>query len=105
MMLAGLIDTTNERNQNGTPGLKNVPVLGTLFRSQDSSIVEKELVILVTAYLASAVGENQLSAPNDNYNEPNDRQSIIFGKLNKVYGTPGKRPRGVYHGNIGHIVE
>jgi pilus assembly protein CpaC len=51
------------------------------------------------------VQENQLATPADNFNAPTDRQTILFGRLNKVYGTPGKHPDGVYHGNIGFIVE
>ena len=31
--------------------------------------------------------------------------AILLGRLNKVYGTPGKKPDGVYHGNVGFIVE
>jgi Flp pilus assembly secretin CpaC len=41
----------------------------------------------------------------DRFNTPTDRQTILFGRLNKVYGTAGQGPKGVYHGNIGYIVE
>jgi pilus assembly protein CpaC len=105
MMLAGLIKDSMRQQINGTPGLKDLPVLGSLFRSRNYTANETELVVIVTPYLVGPVHENQLATPADNFNAPTDRQTILFGRLNKVYGTPGKNPDGVYHGNIGFIVE
>ncbi|MGQ0486063.1 MAG: type II and III secretion system protein family protein [Hyphomicrobiales bacterium] len=105
MMLAGLIKDSMRQQIGGTPGLKDLPVLGGLFRSRDYTANETELVVIVTPYLVGPVHESQLATPADNFNAPTDRQTILFGRLNKVYGTPGKHPRGVYHGNIGFIVE
>jgi pilus assembly protein CpaC len=105
MMLAGLIKDTMRQQISGTPGLKDLPVLGSLFRSRDYTANETELVVIVTPYLVGPVHESQLATPADNYNAPTDRQTILFGRLNKVYGTPGKNPDGVYHGNIGFIVQ
>ncbi len=105
MMLAGLIKDTMRQAVAGTPGLKDLPVLGALFRSRDYAADETELVIIVTPYIVSPLHESQLATPADNFNTPTDRQTILFGRLNKVYGTPGKHPDGVYHGNIGFIVQ
>lgn len=105
MMLAGLIKDTMRQSIEGTPGLKDLPVLGALFRSRDYAADETELVIIVTPYIVAPVHEKQLAGPADGYNTPTDRQTILFGRLNKVYGTPGKHPDGVYHGNIGFIVQ
>jgi pilus assembly protein CpaC len=105
MMMAGLIKDTTRQNVDGTPGLKKLPVLGALFRSRDFKSNQTELVVIVTPYLVGAVAESQLSAPDDHFNIPTDRQTILLGRLNKVYGTAGKNPDGVYHGNVGFIVE
>ena len=35
MIMAGLIQDTVKQHINGTPGLKNLPILGSLFRSRD----------------------------------------------------------------------
>lgn len=105
MMLAGLIKDSMRQEIEGTPGLKDLPVLGSLFRSRDYVANETELVVIVTPYIVSPVHESQLATPADGLNTPTDRQTILFGRLNKVYGTPGKYPEGVYHGNIGFIVQ
>ena len=66
---------------------------------------ETELVVIVTPYLVGSVAESQLATPQDHFNTPTDRQTILLGRLNKVYGTAGQNPDGVYHGNVGFIVE
>jgi pilus assembly protein CpaC len=105
MMLAGLIKDTTRQLVDGTPGLKKLPVLGALFRSRDYINNQTELVVIVTPYLVGSVAERQLDTPADNLNVATDRQTILLGRLNKVYGTAGKNPDGVYHGNVGFIVE
>lgn len=104
MMIAGLIRETTRQNIKGTPGLKKLPILGTLFRSRDFIENETELVIIVTPYLVRATSEKQLVTPDKGFNAPTDRQTILMGRLNKVYGT-GTAPDGTYHGNVGFIVE
>jgi pilus assembly protein CpaC len=105
MMLAGLIQDSTRQTVKGTPGLKSLPVLGSLFRSRDYVSNQTELVVLVSPYLVRPTGERQLSTPDEGYNTPTDRQTIFLGRLNKVYGVAGRRPEGTYHGNVGFIVE
>ncbi len=105
MMMAGLIKDTTRQNLEATPGLTKLPVLGALFRSRDYKQEQTELVVIVTPYLVGSVAEKQLSAPDEHYNTATDRQTILLGRLNKVYGTSGQNPDGVYHGNVGFIVE
>ena len=105
MMLAGLIKDTTRQIVQGTPGLKKLPVLGALFRSRDYTNNETELVVIVTPYLVGSVTEKQLATPADRLNIATDRQTYLFGRLNKIYGTAGQNPGGVYHGSVGFIVE
>lgn len=105
MMLAGLIKDTTRQTVDGTPGLKTLPVLGALFRSRDYTQNQTELVVIVTPYIVGHSSEKQLATPIDRFNLATDRQTILLGRLNKVYGTSGKNPDGVYHGNVGFIVE
>jgi pilus assembly protein CpaC len=105
MMLAGLIKDSVRQTISGTPGLKQLPVLGALFRSREFSSDQTELVVIVTPYLVGSVAEKQLATPGDHLNVATDRQTILLGRLNKIYGTPGNNPDGVYHGSVGFIVE
>lgn len=105
MMLAGLIKNVSNQTLRGTPGLRTLPVLGALFSSRDYQTNETELVVIVTPYIVDAVRPDQLATPTDNFSPPTDLQQIFLGRLNRVYGAPGGRPAGVYHGQVGHIVE
>jgi pilus assembly protein CpaC len=103
--MAGLIKDNTRVDITGTPGLKNLPILGALFRSRDFQQNQTELVVIVTPYVVNAVQEQDLAVPTEGLINATDRQGILFGRLNKVYGSPGKRPSGSYHGNVGYIVD
>jgi pilus assembly protein CpaC len=104
MMLAGLIRESSRQTINGTPGLKKLPVLGTLFRSRDWISNETELVIIATPYLVRHTDEDNFQTPDEGYNPSTEKQAIFMGKLNKVYGKGAAQP-GHYNGNVGFIVE
>ena len=105
MMLAGLIRESTRQNINGTPGLKKLPVLGQLFRSQDFISNETELVVLVTPILVRPTSPSKLTSPDKNFNPAPDKQAIFMGRLNKIYGGSADAPDGAYHGSVGFIVE
>jgi pilus assembly protein CpaC len=105
MAMAGLIKDSTRQNIDGTPGLKNLPILGALFRSRDFIQNQTELVVIVTPYVVDPVNEKQLAMPTDGMGIASDTQTILLGRLTKVYGAPGNTPDGVYHGNVGFIVE
>ena len=105
LVMAGLIREEDKQELNGIPGVKNLPVLGALFRSREFQSSRTEMVVMVTPYVVNPVNENQIATPLDRLNVATDRQTILFGRLNKVYGVAGSRPKGTYHGNVGFIVE
>lgn len=106
LVMAGLIQESTKQNLNGVPGIKDVPVLGSLFRSRDYESEETELVVIITPYIVEPVGRDQLTTPDEQFNTATDRQTILFGRLNKVYGVNGgDNPDGTYHGSVGFIVE
>jgi len=104
LAMAGLIRESTKQAINGVPGAKNLPILGALFRSRDFASKRSELVIIVTPYIVTPVNEKQLVTPIDRAAAASDTQTILFGRLNKVFGSksPGKK---VYHGNVGFIIE
>jgi pilus assembly protein CpaC len=104
MMIAGLVRDDIRQAINGLPGLKDVPVLGTLFRSRDFERNETELVILVTPYLVRPVARNKLAKPDDNFNAASDGAGNFLSRVNRVYGTmKTDKPNGRYHGVVGYI--
>jgi pilus assembly protein CpaC len=105
MVMAGLIQERTRQDINGVPGLKDLPVLGALFRSRDFQANQTELVVIVTPFIVDAVNDRQLATPLDGLNIAHDRQTILFGRLHKVYGVAGHAPKGGYHGSVGYIVE
>lgn len=86
MMLAGLIQSRSSQQLDQIPGIKNVPVLGALFQSRDFSNDETELVIMITPYLVNPARKDDLRTPADGFVNPSDRDAVLFGKINQVYG-------------------
>ena len=80
--LAGLLKNDQSNSIDKFPGLGDLPVLGTLFRSQQFRNDKTELVILVTPYLVRPVAEqNKMLTPWDGYVPPNDFQRLLIGNL------------------------
>ncbi|HEX2430133.1 MAG TPA: type II and III secretion system protein family protein [Aestuariivirgaceae bacterium] len=105
MVMAGMIQERTKQDLNGVPGVKDLPVLGALFRSRDYLSNETELVVIVTPFIVTAVNENKLATPLDTLNVASDPQTILWGRLNRIYGVQGSAPKGVYQGDVGFIVE
>lgn len=104
MVIAGLIREESRQSIDGTPGLKDVPGVGALFRSRDDQSTETELVLIVTPYLVNPTHPDKLQTPLDGFATPTDRQALFLGRLNKVYGKD-KNPEGTLTGPFGHQVD
>lgn len=106
MMLAGLIQSRSNQQLDQIPGLKNVPVLGALFQSRDFSNDETELVIIITPYLVNPSRKQDLRTPADGFSNATDIETILFGKLNRMYGR-GDVPLSMenYQAPVGFIEE
>ena len=57
LAMAGMIQDQTKQTINGLPGLMQLPILGTLFRSRDYINHKTELMILVTPYIVRAVAD------------------------------------------------
>src|SRR5471030_3069984 len=103
LALAGMIQEKTKQQINGIPGLMQLPILGSLFRSRDYINNQTELMVLVTPYIVRAVAQKQLSRPDDGYADPNDQSTDLLGRLNRIYGAAGKttQPSSEYHGRYG----
>jgi pilus assembly protein CpaC len=106
MAMAGLIQEQTKQAINGLPGLSQVPVLGTLFRSRDFVNRNTELMVLVTPYIVRAVAQKDLSRPDDGFADASDPQSDLLGNINRIYGAPGRtEPNRKYRGTYGFITD
>jgi pilus assembly protein CpaC len=83
--IAGLLQHTTKQQLDAFPGLKDMPVLGALFRSRDYQNNETELVILVSAYLVRPTAERRLASPTDGFVPPTDAETILMGRLNSIH--------------------
>lgn len=53
MLLAGLIDGSASDGNGGVPLLKDIPVVGSLFKNQTVKKSRREMIILITPYIAN----------------------------------------------------
>jgi pilus assembly protein CpaC len=106
MAMAGLIQEQTKQAISGFPGLAQLPVLGTLFRSRDFVNSQTELMVLVTPYVVRAVAQKDLSRPDDGFASASDPQSDLLGSINRIYGVPGRNePARNYRGTYGFITD
>jgi pilus assembly protein CpaC len=106
MAMAGLIQDQTKQAINGLPGLSQLPVLGTLFRSRDYQNNQTELMVIVTPYIVRAVAQKDLSRPDDGFASASDPQADLLGSINRIYGIPGRtEPAQNYRGTYGFITD
>lgn len=106
MVMAGLIKQQTKQSISGLPGVSQLPVLGSLFRSRDYVNNNTELMILVTPYVVRAVAQKDLSRPDDGFADASDPQADLLGSLNRIYGVPGRAgPAQNYRGTYGFITD
>jgi pilus assembly protein CpaC len=106
LVMAGLLSDQSKQALSGYPGLKNLPVLGPLFRSRDFQKNETELVVLITPYVVKPVARSQLAQPDDGFGWASDVNTDLLGQMNRIYGRdPERAPVGRFDGDVGFIVE
>ena len=107
IMIAGLLQNDIQSSVNGVPGLMDLPILGTLFRSTSFQRNETELVILVNVMLAKPVDPDQLATPTDGFAPSHDLDRYFLGNLQSLYvkrPPEGSQPSEGPKGPIGYII-
>jgi pilus assembly protein CpaC len=105
LVMAGMLQDQTKQTITGLPGLMEMPILGTLFKSRDYLNNRTELVILVTPYISRPVVQKDLSRPDDGFADPSDAASVLLGRLNRIYGVTTIPPNSPYYGKIGFILD
>ena len=106
IVIGGLLQNDIRSQVEGFPGLKDIPVLGALFRSTSFQKGETELVIMVSAYLVKSVAGREFALPGDGFVAANDFDLYLLGRLHAVYAkTDLPPPIEPLQGPIGYIME
>ena len=93
LIVAGLIQDRGDFNNQGLPGLKDIPLLGGLFGSQKRTSAKTELLIAITPYIVRNSAEGDRITANfreslDGLKKQMDKQKITKGPLEPLSGAP-----------------
>ncbi|CCW16215.1 Type II/IV secretion system secretin RcpA/CpaC,associated with Flp pilus assembly [Sphingobium indicum BiD32] len=88
-MIAGLLNNETSNGINKVPGIGNLPILGSLFKSRQFQRSETELVIVVTPYLVKPMNASDVRLPTDGFRNANVGQGLLLQQGND--GISGKR--------------
>jgi len=91
-VIAGLLSNRSLGSIDKVPGLGDVPILGTLFKSDTYRRGETELVIVVTPFLVKPVTANRIVLPTDGFQSSNDFQRVILNQTSDGI-SGGDRPK------------
>jgi pilus assembly protein CpaC len=106
LVMAGLLSDQTKQNIDGVPGVKDLPVLGQLFRSRDYQKNETELVVIVTPYIVDPTNRKNIALPTDGYAPASDLDTALMGKLNATYGVNPAAPTDrKLKGPVGFVVD
>jgi pilus assembly protein CpaC len=88
-MIAGLLQGQHKADTQGLPWVGEVPVLGTLFRSQAYQTNETDLVIIVTPRLVQpGVPGSKFATPLDKRKPASDGEFVFLGQQEAVVSKP-----------------
>jgi pilus assembly protein CpaC len=108
LVIAGLLQEDITDTVEGLPGLKDIPILGALFRSSSFQQKQTELVISVTPYLIRPISQSDVTLPTDGFAPASDFDRYLLGRLHKVYSKKSPpafdNAKGLM-GPIGYIME
>ena len=91
LMISGLLTDDITSNVTGFPYLKDIPILGALFRSETFLKQQSELVITVTAYLVNPVDRaSDMAWPTDGFESPSDIDIYLLGRMPSLSGDEKK---------------
>jgi pilus assembly protein CpaC len=92
-MIAGLLNNETANNINKVPGLGNIPILGSLFKSRQFQRNETELVIVITPYLVKPINASDVRLPTDGFRNANVAQGLLLEQgADGVSGRQSEKP-------------
>lgn len=106
IMIAGLLQNDITSTLSGLPGIMDIPILGTLFKSSSFQRKETELVVIVSAYVVQPLEKPQLALPTDGFAPSSDLDRFLLNRLQATYTSPRSAPAvpAQLQGPVGYIV-
>ncbi len=105
-MIAGLIKDQVRSQVDQLPGMKELPILGALFRSTEFRRNETELVIAVTPYMVDPMKSSNVRLPTDNFTPASQMEMMFYGALGSLTGNvPQMSQTPSVEGPIGFMVD
>ncbi|KTR42125.1 secretion system protein, partial [Curtobacterium oceanosedimentum] len=93
MMIGGLLSNSRDNSIEKTPWLGDLPLIGSLFRSNAFKRNETELVIIITPYLVKPVNwPSEIALPTDGMRPANDAERVLLGRMGGGGDTSTPRP-------------
>jgi len=86
-MIAGLLKDQTSASVDQLPGMKELPILGALFRSTSFQRNETELVIAVTPYIVDPLKSSDVKMPTDDFRPASQMEMFFYGALGSLAGT------------------
>ena len=80
LTIGGLYRQRYSDSINEFPWLSDVPVIGSLFRSQEYENTDSELLIVATPYIVEPVSANDIAMPQDGIRVPSDTDRFFHGQ-------------------------
>jgi pilus assembly protein CpaC len=85
-MIAGLIKDQMRARIDQLPGVKELPVLGALFRSTEFQRNETEMVIAVTPFIVDPLKSSDVKLPTDDFRPASQMEMFFYGALGSLSG-------------------
>lgn len=94
LAIAGLMQSSLGGSSARVPFLGDLPILGRLFSSDNTSYDEQELIVLVTPYLVNPLAANRepLPLPGSDYFEPDDFEFFLRGSMTGHFAEDFRSP-------------
>lgn len=93
-MIAGLLNNETGNSVDKVPGLGDIPILGSLFKSRRFQRNETELVIVVTPYLVKPMNAQDVRLPTDGFRNATQLQGLLLQQgQDGISGHPGTKPQ------------
>ncbi len=92
-VIGGLLQNSHNNATDKAPILGDLPIIGTLFRSNAFRKQETELLIVVTPYIVKPVDATRIALPTDGYRAATTAERVLLGKTDSsVNGADRPKP-------------